>query len=183
MSLKRLQQQTENLSIPSLSTIPQLQDSLKETDVILDAIFGFSFSGPVRPPFDDVLSLIVTSKLPKISIDIPSGWDVEKGPVQREVANTEGKKVEEVLMPDVLVSLTAPKQGVKGYKGRHFLGGRFVPWYAEIDSRPMCRCTEKGHCRSMQEKFELNLPPYPDIQQIVELPVTAEEGGDQTQRL
>jgi hydroxyethylthiazole kinase-like uncharacterized protein yjeF len=127
--LKRLQQQTENLSIPSLSTIQQLQGSLKETDVILDAIFGFSFSGPVRPPFDEVLALIAKSKLPIVSVDIPSGWDVELGPVEREVANAEGKRVEEVLMPDVLVSLTAPKQGVKGYKGRHFLGGRFVPWY------------------------------------------------------
>jgi NAD(P)H-hydrate epimerase len=127
--LKRLQQQTENLSIPSLSTIQQLQGSLKETDVILDAIFGFSFSGTVRPPFDEVLTLIAKSKLPIVSVDIPSGWDVELGPVEREVANAEGKRVEEVLMPDVLVSLTAPKQGVKGYKGRHFLGGRFVPWY------------------------------------------------------
>jgi NAD(P)H-hydrate epimerase len=114
--------------IPSLSTIQQLQGSLKEADVILDAIFGFSFSGPVRPPFGEVLSLIAESRLPIVSVDIPSGWDVEQGPVEREVANADGQKVE-VLMPEVLVSLTAPKQGVKGYKGRHFLGGRFVPWY------------------------------------------------------
>lgn len=97
--------------------------------MILDAIFGFSFSGPVRPPFDEVLSMVAKSKLPIVSVDIPSGWDVEKGPVEREVANKEGEKVEEVLRPDVLVSLTAPKLGVRAFKGRHFLGGRFVPWY------------------------------------------------------
>jgi len=97
--------------------------------VVLDAIFGFSFSGPVRPPFDEVLTLIARSKLPIVSVDIPSGWDVEQGPVQREISNKEGEKVEEVLMPDVLVSLTAPKQGVRGFRGRHFLGGRFVPWF------------------------------------------------------
>jgi NAD(P)H-hydrate epimerase len=111
-----------------LSSISELRSSLRETDVILDAIFGFSFSGPVRPPFDEVLPLIVKSKLPIVSVDIPSGWDVEKGPIEREVANKEGEKVEGVLQPEVLVSLTAPKLGVKGYKGRHFLGGRFVPW-------------------------------------------------------
>lgn len=111
-----------------MSSISDLRSSLKETDVILDAIFGFSFSGPVRPPFDEVLPLIVKSTLPIVSVDIPSGWDVEQGPVQREVAGREGEKVEEVLQPDVLISLTAPKLGVKDYKGRHFLGGRFVPW-------------------------------------------------------
>jgi len=159
---QRLQTQTKNLSIPTLSSISELRSSLRETDVILDAIFGFSFSGPVRPPFDEVLPLIVKSKLPIVSVDIPSGWDVEKGPVEREVANKEGEKVEEVLQPEVLVSLTAPKLGVKGYKGRHFLGGRFVPW-------------------SLQEKYQLNLPQYPGFEQIVELSSSSEgEGTNQT---
>jgi NAD(P)H-hydrate epimerase len=104
---------------PSLSTEP-LQDALRSTDVILDAIFGFYFQPPVRPPFDAALRLIIQSQLPVVSVDIPSGWDVEKGPVKLQ-------EVEAVLNPDVLISLTAPKEGVKGFKGRHFLGGRFVP--------------------------------------------------------
>lgn len=29
--------------------------------------------------------------------------------------------------PEVLLSLTCPKVGVKEFKGRHFLGGRFIP--------------------------------------------------------
>ena len=87
--------------------------------MVIDAIFGFSFSGPIRAPFDEVLPLLIQSKLPIISIDIPSGWDVEKGDAQ----NTG-------FVPDVLISLTAPKEGVRGFKGRHFLGGRFVPWCA-----------------------------------------------------
>ncbi|KAG8836500.1 hypothetical protein FRC18_011270 [Serendipita sp. 400] len=125
---QRLQTQVQNLSIPVYGSIPELETSLQETDVILDAIFGFSFSGPVRPPFDQVLSLIAKSKAPIVSVDIPSGWDVENGPVEREVADKEGQKVDQVLNPEVLVSLTAPKLGVKQFRGRHFLGGRFVPW-------------------------------------------------------
>lgn len=106
--------------LPSTET-SSLAEALRSSDVILDAIFGFSFKGPVRPPFDEVLRLIGASKLPIVSVDIPSGWDVEKG-------NVEGVCLE----PDVLVSLTAPKLGVKDYKRRHFLGGRFVPkWVFE----------------------------------------------------
>ncbi|KAI0781953.1 YjeF N-terminal domain-containing protein [Abortiporus biennis] len=139
---KRLQAQCVNMKIP---VIPPSEDStslheaLSNTDVILDAIFGFSFKPPVRAPFDKALSSITESKLPIVSVDIPSGWDVEKG-------NAQGVG----LIPDVLVSLTAPKEGAREFKGRHFLGGRFVT-------------------KAMEEKFELNLPPYPGLSQIVEL--------------
>lgn len=92
-----------------------LRDALAHSDVVLDAIFGFSFKPPVRAPFDTALPLITASGLPVVSVDIPSGWDVERG-------NAEGVG----LNPNVLISLTAPKQGVKEFKGRHFLGGRFV---------------------------------------------------------
>ncbi|EJD07862.1 YjeF N-terminal domain-like protein [Fomitiporia mediterranea MF3/22] len=138
---KRLQIQCNNMSIPTLpSSTNELAEALTTSDVILDAIFGFSFHPPVRAPFDTVLPLLAKSGKPIVSVDIPSGWDVEKGkiPVQG-------------LEPDVLISLTAPKLGAKDFKGRHFLGGRFVS-------------------KSLEEKFELNLPEYPDYEQIVELP-------------
>lgn len=105
-------------------------------DVILDAVFGFSFKPPVRAPFDSVLPLLASSGLPIVSVDIPSGWDVEKGPVELTKKDKEGnekaldgdKEGFKWLTPDVLISLTAPKEGVKTFDGRHFLGGRFVPW-------------------------------------------------------
>lgn len=122
---QRLKSQCDNmkiLTLPPSAETSALSEALRSSDVILDAIFGFSFKGPVRPPFDEALRLIAGSKLPIVSVDIPSGWDVEQG-------NIEGVGLE----PDVLVSLTAPKLGVKAFKGRHFLGGRFVPrWAFEI---------------------------------------------------
>lgn len=136
---QRLQSQCTNMSIPSLPSskasdnpIPELNNALSASDVILDAIFGFSFSPPVRTPFDAVLPLLARSKLPMVSVDIPSGWDVEKGKIPFPVKDIdqsqddEGEKEFEGLEPDVLVSLTAPKAGAKEFKGRHFLGGRFV---------------------------------------------------------
>ena len=56
-------------------------------------------------------------KLPILSIDIPSGWDVELGDI-----------FETRFMPEALISLTAPKLCAQYFKGRHhYVGGRFVP--------------------------------------------------------
>jgi NAD(P)H-hydrate epimerase len=102
---------------PSMDTAP-LKSALAKSDVIMDAIFGFSFKGPVRAPFDQALPLITDSKLPIVSVDVPSGWEVDGG-----------RAGGIALEPDVLISLTAPKEGVRAFKGRHFLGGRFVTKY------------------------------------------------------
>lgn len=105
-------------TIPPSNDTSLLQDSLSSSNVILDAIFGFSFKGPIRAPFDSVLPLLTESRLPIVSVDIPSGWDVEEG-------NVDGLG----LQPDVLVSLTAPKLGVRSFSSQkiHFIGGRFIP--------------------------------------------------------
>jgi len=140
---QRLKTQCDNMkiqTIPPSNDVDTLRDALARSDVVLDAIFGFSFKPPVRAPFDTALPLISKSGLPVVSVDIPSGWDVEMG-------NAAGVG----LNPDVLLSLTAPKEGSRLFTGRHFLGGRFVP-------------------KTMEEKFQLNLPEYPGFSQIVELP-------------
>ena len=156
---QRLKTQCDNMRIPSASDLDSLRAALGSSDVVLDAIFGFSFKPPVRAPFDEVLPLLTKSGLPIVSVDIPSGWDVEggrpsdpplPGPGTHGSSGTE-KKVVDALDPDVLVSLTAPKEGVREYRGRHFLGGRFVP-------------------KSLDEKFGLNLPEYPGTDLVVELP-------------
>ena len=48
-------------------------------DLILDGIFGFSFSGSIRPPFDHIVGTLQKCETPIVSIDIPSGWHVENG--------------------------------------------------------------------------------------------------------
>ncbi|XP_074837226.1 NAD(P)H-hydrate epimerase isoform X2 [Carettochelys insculpta] len=83
--------------------------------LVVDAIFGFSFKGAVREPFGSILRTLEEVTIPIASIDIPSGWDVEKG-------NPDS------IQPDMLISLTAPKKAAQHFTGRyHFLGGRFVP--------------------------------------------------------
>ena len=86
-------------------------------DLIVDAIFGYSFQGEIRAPFRVIINELAKETRAKIvSLDVPSGWHVENG----DILNTG-------LNPDMLISLTAPKLCSADYTGLHYLGGRFVP--------------------------------------------------------
>lgn len=75
---------------------------------------------------------------PILSVDSPSGWDVNAGPVSKNSIN-----------PQVNISLSAPKPSIKHFNGRNFLGGRFIP-------------------QSIIEEFNLRLPEYPNEEFILE---------------
>ncbi|KAI8057690.1 YjeF N-terminal domain-containing protein [Syncephalis plumigaleata] len=142
---QQLVRQCRNLSIPIADDAPQRM--VNEADIIVDSVFGFSFNGSVREPFTQVINLFRTTKLPIVSVDIPSGWDVEQG--CRSLGD-------QTFQPDMLVSLTAPKQGARTFQGRfHYLGGRFIP-------------------PEMAKQYELNLPDYPGTDQCVRLPTTTQ---------
>ncbi|KAM9414889.1 NAD(P)H-hydrate epimerase [Salvelinus alpinus] len=107
--------QCEKMDIPFLTEMPEAMVVDEAYNLVIDAIFGFSFKGAVREPFGSILDVLKKTTVPIVSIDIPSGWDVEQG-------STDG------LQPDMLISLTAPKKSAKHFCGRyHYLGGRFVP--------------------------------------------------------
>ena len=114
---------------------------LADYKVIVDAVFGFSFSGAVRAPFDTVLPRLAVTTTPVLSIDIPSGWSVDGG-----------ERVDGAVEPSVLVSLTAPKLCAKQLPAgvAHYLGGRFVP-------------------PAIRDKFGLVLPPFEGCSQVVRL--------------
>ena len=111
---KRLSTQLKSLNIPFVSDVPT---AIRDADHIVDAIFGFSFSGEVREPFRFVIQTMKESGLPVTSVDAPSSWDIESGPAQSGPG--------EGFMPTALVSLTAPKPLTKFFNGRHFLGGEY----------------------------------------------------------
>ncbi|KAK6360464.1 hypothetical protein TWF730_006606 [Orbilia blumenaviensis] len=139
---ERLSTQLRGLGVPFTE---DYEAALKETDHIVDAIFGFSFTGTtIRAPFDAVITAMKSSKAPTTSVDVPSSWDVENGPP------SEGPGKD--FQPENLISLTAPKHLTRHFKGRHFLGGRFCPPY-------------------LQEKYGLDLKGlYQGVDQIAELP-------------
>ena len=81
----------------------------------IDAIFGFSFKGEIRQPFKNIIDELNNFQDKIVSVDIPSGFDVENG------------NVNHTFVPNYLISLTLPKLCSKNFNGRHFLGGRLVP--------------------------------------------------------
>ncbi|RMD39664.1 hypothetical protein DV735_g5463, partial [Chaetothyriales sp. CBS 134920] len=140
-----LQKQLRTLHVPFTN---DFEHELQNADFIIDALFGFSFRPPVRPPFDKVIEAIIASKLPVLSVDIPSSWDVERGP---PVSGELGSE----FMPEYLISLTAAKPCVSHFSGKkHFIGGRFLS-------------------QDLAAKFGIEVPAYQGIDQIVELEVGA----------
>jgi len=149
-----LVQQLNDLNIPILDEIPATvatyndddgDDNKDHYDIIVDAIFGFSFRGTApREPFATAITQMITMQTKQnsllISVDVPSSWNVDGGDM------TEGLK----FQPDVLVSLTAPKLSAKKFTGRHFVGGRFLP-------------------PGLAEKYGIRMPPYPGVSQVMEL--------------
>lgn len=122
---KQLVSQLGFFKVPVLSQDTGNTDWLEylqpeKTLCIVDAIFGFSFKPPLREPFKSILEQLHESeqKVPIVSVDVPSGWDVDEGPVTENSIN-----------PSVLVSLTVPKPCSNFLQGgtAHYVGGRFVP--------------------------------------------------------
>lgn len=147
---QRLLKQCETLEIESFTLEKAFDEKLKEEEfkkllkdssVILDAIFGFSFKGIPRSPFDFMISLLKNHepRPPIVSVDIPSGWDIELGDPDQIYFN-----------PEVLISLTMPKLGSKTFNGIHLLGGRFLP-------------------PKLAKKYKLEVPAYPGSAQIVDI--------------
>lgn len=104
--------QLKDLDITIIDSIDHVSDN---HDLFIDCLFGFSFSPPIRLPFISTLQFLSTTSIPIVSVDIPSGWDVNNGP-----PNTHS------LTPTMLVSLTAPKPCCDKFNGIHYLGGRFI---------------------------------------------------------
>ena len=104
------------MNIPFLVCLPNENKLIdKNYQLVVDAIFGFSFTGEIRAPFAEIIENLKQVKIPICSIDIPSGWNVEKD-------------TSECIQPEMLISLTAPKLCAQYFKGKfHYLGGRFVP--------------------------------------------------------
>jgi NAD(P)H-hydrate epimerase len=129
--------QCKNLKIPFLDG--SISHHLLNHSLILDGIFGFSFKGTIRAPYDEIISSLKSCKIPIASIDIPSGWDVELGNI-----NGNG------LQPSLLISLTYPKKCASKFTGKHYIGGRFLPDF-------------------IAKKYSIQSPNFPNADQFVDI--------------
>lgn len=101
----------------------------------------------MRDPFPAIIAEMESTRVPVLSVDAPSSWDIQSGPPK------EGPGAK--FMPQALISLSAPKPCVKYYRGRHFIGGRFLT-------------------KEITDKYRLDLPWYPGIDQVMEIGVDTE---------
>jgi NAD(P)H-hydrate repair Nnr-like enzyme with NAD(P)H-hydrate epimerase domain len=98
--------QCKSLQMPFVDVATFLEQDTGKYGVIIDALFGFSFKGPPRPPFDEILAKLSAVTGPMlVAVDIPSGWHVE-----------DGDQAGSGLRPSMLISLTAPKLCARHFK-------------------------------------------------------------------
>lgn len=70
--MQKLVRQTELMGISYLKEITEDLNN-QSYNLIIDAIFGFSFKPPMREPFGKILEIIHKSNIQIFSIDVPSG--------------------------------------------------------------------------------------------------------------
>ena len=87
----------------------------KKSDLIVDAIFGTGLDREVKGRYKKVIEGINTLKTPKISVDLPSGIDANKG-VPLGVS----------IRANVTVTFAAPKLGISIYPGLAYSGKIYV---------------------------------------------------------
>ena len=87
----------------------------KKVDIILDALFGFSFKGPIRDNYKDLFEFLNTTQIPIISCDVPSGWNIDEG----NVYNT--------FTPKANISLSSLKNCMKDFSNEHYFIDHFIP--------------------------------------------------------
>lgn len=143
-----LEKQLNLFNIEIIKNFDDLNLNLKNSNIIIDALFGFSFKPPLRDPYNKVIEKIIeiqkTENKIIFAVDVPSGWDVDNGP--NKESGTEN------YMPNALISLTAPKPcSLKLNKNvNHYLGGRFIP-------------------QSIADKWDFQIPNYKGSDQFVKL--------------
>jgi NAD(P)H-hydrate epimerase len=76
------------------------QISFKKGDIIIDGLLGTGIKGPLKAPYDTLISEINNSELPVIALDIPSGLNGDDGSVETDAVKA-----------DMTVTMGLPKRG------------------------------------------------------------------------
>ncbi|OUC47717.1 putative YjeF-like protein [Trichinella nativa] len=128
--MKRLLSQAREFQIPIFETTDEIDWS--HVDLIIDAVQGLHSNPPVKKPYKQIVaSIIGFVSIPVVSIDVPSGWHADEGPIGPDA-----------VQPEALISLTVPKKCAEKFTGEiHILAGRFVP-------------------KTLDKQYELHIPPY-----------------------
>ncbi len=98
--------------------VPLLKTPDLSADVIVDAMVGYSLSGPLRGTAADVAERLQDQDSPVVSLDMPSGLNT-----------TNGRSLGICVEADATMTLSLPKLGLRdsSYVGELYLGDISVP--------------------------------------------------------
>ncbi|TFH17446.1 NAD(P)H-hydrate dehydratase [Candidatus Bathyarchaeota archaeon] len=96
-ALSKMRDSVKITTIKDSSLIPEIQ-----ADVIIDGLIGTSLSGPLRPPFLQMVQAINKAQSYRVSVDIPTGMEADTGAVHGEVVDA-----------DLTLTFHKPKMGYK----------------------------------------------------------------------
>jgi hydroxyethylthiazole kinase-like uncharacterized protein yjeF len=123
--------------VRSKRSLERLRESLGDSDICVDAIFGTGFSGIIRGIAQEVVSAINESSAFIVSVDSPSGIDSDTGGVAGEA-----------IQADLTVTMGLPKVGQLLYPGRYYVGELYIadigfPEHVIDDVNPMGALVEQ----------------------------------------
>ncbi len=118
---------------------------LSEYAVVVDALFGIRFEGPVREPYADWMDAINASSASVFSVDVPSGVETDTGNV-----------AEHAVRADVTVTFSAPKVGIVNFPGARNAGEVVV---AEVGIPPEMLGSEGDPEIWQPQEYAALLPP------------------------
>ena len=102
-ALRRLEEATDEGVVEEITdgaSGDELEELLGEADLLVDAVFGTGFKGPMRAGAAVTLrDAVGRVKVPVVAVDLPSGWD----------ADSYEETVEGCYRADAVVTFTAPK--------------------------------------------------------------------------
>lgn len=102
------------LGVPIIGTAARLPPS----DLIIDALLGYSLQGPPREPFAGLIRLANHSGAPILSLDLPSGLDPDSG-----------QPYDPCIAAQATLTLALPKHGLFSEQGKKIRGEL---WLADI---------------------------------------------------
>lgn len=68
---------------------PEKLERLRSAKLVIDALFGIGLNRPIEEPYLKVVDLINSLKVPTVSLDCPSGLDVDRGAATGAVVEAE----------------------------------------------------------------------------------------------
>jgi NAD(P)H-hydrate epimerase len=90
-------------------------DPLSGSDLVVDALIGYSLKGNPRPPVSEIIDAANESRTRILSLDLPSGLDA-----------TTGKAYEPCIVAHDRLTLALPKTGLMMDSARRYTGNLYL---------------------------------------------------------